>query len=189
MPREGSINGAIHVGNNNSVIGGDAQKNTILAHTGVLFLPSKIQYAFKLCLMCPASSTSPTKTLLLLSAKRAHRLLTWETFIYSSQYSCSRILFFFYYTWFISWFFLYVRQVNKMVWISFWFSLDHEELLKHKNIYKYLYNMVIIQKSTYPSTLVLFHTTTVSGFCCVCHVFLPLVSIFGLFPVLGKCDH
>ncbi len=28
MPREGSINGAIHVGNNNSVIGGDAQKKT-----------------------------------------------------------------------------------------------------------------------------------------------------------------
>ncbi len=28
-----------------------------------------------------------------------------------------------------------------------------------------------------------------SGFCCVCHVFLPLVSIFGLFPVLVKCDH
>ncbi len=23
-----------------------------------------------------------------------------------------------------------------------------------------------------------------SGFCCVCHVFSPLVSIFGLFPVL-----
>ncbi len=28
-----------------------------------------------------------------------------------------------------------------------------------------------------------------SGFCCVCHVFLPLVYIFGLFPVLVKCDH
>ncbi len=28
-----------------------------------------------------------------------------------------------------------------------------------------------------------------SGLCCVCHVFLPLVSIFGLFPVLVKCDH
>ncbi len=28
-----------------------------------------------------------------------------------------------------------------------------------------------------------------SGFCCVCHVFLPLVSIFGLFPVLVKCDY
>ncbi len=29
----------------------------------------------------------------------------------------------------------------------------------------------------------------ISGFCCVCHVFLPLVSIFGLFPVLVKCDN
>ncbi len=28
-----------------------------------------------------------------------------------------------------------------------------------------------------------------SGFCCVCHVFLPLVSIFGLFPVLVRCDY
>ncbi len=28
-----------------------------------------------------------------------------------------------------------------------------------------------------------------SGFCCVCHVFPPLVSIFGLFPVLVKCHH
>ncbi len=27
-------------------------------------------------------------------------------------------------------------------------------------------------------------TTCLSGFCCVCHVFPPLVSIFGLFPVL-----
>ncbi len=28
-----------------------------------------------------------------------------------------------------------------------------------------------------------------SGFCCVCHVFPPLVSIFGLFPVLVWCDY
>ncbi len=28
-----------------------------------------------------------------------------------------------------------------------------------------------------------------SGFCCVCHVFLPLVSIFGLFPVLVWCHY
>ncbi len=28
-----------------------------------------------------------------------------------------------------------------------------------------------------------------SGFCCVCHVFMPLVSIFGLFPVLVRCDY
>ncbi len=27
-------------------------------------------------------------------------------------------------------------------------------------------------------------TSSLSGFCCVCHLFLPLVSIFGLFPVL-----
>ncbi len=30
---------------------------------------------------------------------------------------------------------------------------------------------------------------TLSVFCSVCHVFLPLVSIFGLFPVLVKCDY
>ncbi len=29
----------------------------------------------------------------------------------------------------------------------------------------------------------------VSGFCCVCHVFPPLVSIFGLFPVLVSCHY
>ncbi len=28
-----------------------------------------------------------------------------------------------------------------------------------------------------------------SGFCCVCHLFLPLVSIFGLFPVLVSCHY
>ncbi len=28
-----------------------------------------------------------------------------------------------------------------------------------------------------------------SGFCCVCHVFPPLVSIFGLFPVLVSCHY
>ncbi len=28
-----------------------------------------------------------------------------------------------------------------------------------------------------------------SGFCCVCHLFLPHVSIFGLFPVLVKCHY
>ncbi len=28
-----------------------------------------------------------------------------------------------------------------------------------------------------------------SGLCCVCHVFLPLVSIFGLFPVLVSCHY
>ncbi len=28
-----------------------------------------------------------------------------------------------------------------------------------------------------------------SGFCCVCHVFPPHVSIFGLFPVLVKCHY
>ncbi len=28
-----------------------------------------------------------------------------------------------------------------------------------------------------------------SVLCPVCHVFLPLVSIFGLFPVLVKCDY
>ncbi len=29
----------------------------------------------------------------------------------------------------------------------------------------------------------------VSGFCCVCHVFPPLVSIYGLFPVLVSCHY
>ncbi len=29
----------------------------------------------------------------------------------------------------------------------------------------------------------------VSGFCCVCQLFPPLVSIFGLFPVLVWCDY
>ncbi len=28
-----------------------------------------------------------------------------------------------------------------------------------------------------------------SGFCCVCQLFLPLVSIFGLFPVLVSCHY
>ncbi len=28
-----------------------------------------------------------------------------------------------------------------------------------------------------------------SGFCCVCHVFPPLVSIYGLFPVLVSCHY
>ncbi len=28
-----------------------------------------------------------------------------------------------------------------------------------------------------------------SGFCCVCHLFLPHVSLFGLFPVLVKCHY
>ncbi len=28
-----------------------------------------------------------------------------------------------------------------------------------------------------------------SGFCCVCHLFLPLVSIYGLFPVLVSCHY
>ncbi len=28
-----------------------------------------------------------------------------------------------------------------------------------------------------------------SGFCCVCHLFPPLVSIFGLFPVLVSCHY
>ncbi len=28
-----------------------------------------------------------------------------------------------------------------------------------------------------------------SGFCCVCHVFPPRVSIFGLFPVLVSCHY
>ncbi len=28
-----------------------------------------------------------------------------------------------------------------------------------------------------------------SGFCGVCHVFPPLVSIFGLFPVLVSCHY
>ncbi len=28
-----------------------------------------------------------------------------------------------------------------------------------------------------------------SGFCCVCHLFPPLVSIFGLFPVLVSCRY
>ncbi len=28
-----------------------------------------------------------------------------------------------------------------------------------------------------------------SGFCCVCHVFPPLVSILGLFPVLVSCHY
>ncbi len=28
-----------------------------------------------------------------------------------------------------------------------------------------------------------------SGFCCVCHLFLPLVFIFGLFPVLVSCHY
>ncbi len=28
-----------------------------------------------------------------------------------------------------------------------------------------------------------------SVLCCVCHVFPPLVSIFGLFPVLVRCDY
>ncbi len=28
-----------------------------------------------------------------------------------------------------------------------------------------------------------------SGLCCVCHVFPPLVSLFGLFPVLVWCDY
>ncbi len=28
-----------------------------------------------------------------------------------------------------------------------------------------------------------------SGFCYVCHLFLPLVSIFGLFPVLVSCHY
>ncbi len=30
---------------------------------------------------------------------------------------------------------------------------------------------------------------TMSGFCCVCHVFPPHVSIFGLFPVLVSCHY
>lgn len=51
MLSEGCIKNAKHVGNNNSVIGGEAQKNIILAHIEVLFLPSKMQYVFKLCLM------------------------------------------------------------------------------------------------------------------------------------------
>lgn len=37
MPSEGCINSAAHIGNNNSVIEGDAQNNTILAHTGMPF--------------------------------------------------------------------------------------------------------------------------------------------------------
>ncbi len=28
-----------------------------------------------------------------------------------------------------------------------------------------------------------------SGFCYVCHLFMPLVSIFGLFPVLVSCRY
>ncbi len=28
-----------------------------------------------------------------------------------------------------------------------------------------------------------------SWFCCVCHVFPPLVSIYGLFPVLVSCHY
>ncbi len=31
--------------------------------------------------------------------------------------------------------------------------------------------------------------TCVSPLSCVCHVFPPLVSIFGLFPVLVRCDY
>ncbi len=30
---------------------------------------------------------------------------------------------------------------------------------------------------------------SLSEFCCVCHVFPPLVSIFGLFPVLVSCHY
>ncbi len=32
-------------------------------------------------------------------------------------------------------------------------------------------------------------TECLSGFCCVCHLFLPLVSIYGLFPVLVSCHY
>ncbi len=32
-------------------------------------------------------------------------------------------------------------------------------------------------------------TVCMSVLCRMCHVFLPLVSIFGLFPVLTECDY
>ncbi len=37
--------------------------------------------------------------------------------------------------------------------------------------------------------LIHFGIRLLSGFCCVCHLFLPLVSIFGLFPVLVSCHY
>ncbi len=33
------------------------------------------------------------------------------------------------------------------------------------------------------------YSSNLSGFCCVCHVFPPHVSRFGLFPVLVKCHY
>ncbi len=38
-------------------------------------------------------------------------------------------------------------------------------------------------------TLVFYHRPAVSPLSCVCQVFPPLVSIFGLFPVLVKCHY
>ncbi len=38
-------------------------------------------------------------------------------------------------------------------------------------------------------SIVNMYNTWVSRFCCVCHLYLPLVSIFGLFLVLVSCHY
>lgn len=68
MLSEGCINSAAHIENNNSVIEGDAQKNTILAHTGMPFycvclncalcvLPSAPAKHYCLCLVKEIQNT------------------------------------------------------------------------------------------------------------------------------------
>ncbi len=53
-------------------------------------------------------------------------------------------------------------------------------------------HMILYYTIVYPVVIYIYiyiYIYILSGFCCVCHVFPPHVSIFGLFPVLVKCHY
>ncbi len=80
----------------------------------------------------------------------------------------------------------------KDISIAFYFSsfLLHVSLL-----FQFCYNhLLCVSKLWFFSMCVwqyiyIYIYICMSGFCCVCHVFPPHVSIFGLFPVLVSCHY